>query len=637
MGEYTHESSAGLKSSVESRLDDFQRYLVDHAHSALAKPSFSERNVEMAATVADEASVLAADSTRLHAKREQTIGSIPLRDVFFRAALEAGKAYSVYFDEQTGQFKETEENVTEFDKDQVPMNKAGYFAKKHLPDALQAAGIQDVDVEALLIKAMDFRVAMQLTAYQLGRDFSANLSHEKIMSSLGAIVNSMPQDKETRYRELVDNLSISDVDTFHPLSENELQALDMAVRLANVTWKVGQAHRAVREDNDSRVTPDRGVFDPYDLVISKNYSAFAPAEGSDSALLGTTLVEVWKDIRQLEQAFLFGPVGKGMYPKYAQQKIKEQFGNPANPKGREDRAALWKNYEGLRAVIAISNGDVVQSTREYLKGLNVFARNQLENTPKGGLGIHLKEITEFSRNFLLDVQGNSRFPNLISTHNAQLFADVAAPMHDVLKFLGTTDAQVMPDHETITAAFVRENFAGREVTLRGKPYTLTSEDAEFIAGVIADHENIEKPNEASRSSYIHGGKLERAKALFFVADVLTGAVVPEGDGNTFTFDLKQLDTRFTDLYFRHIDLVKGKIFRPQWGAHTIGDLVETFNTLQTNGLRMNNPEGRSTKDILVSAALEAIIRARAANDTKFTQEQLTAISAAEQQLRSLII
>lgn len=249
------------------------------------------------------------------------------------------------------------------------------------------------------------------------------------------------------------------------------------------------------------------------------------------------------------------------------------------------------------------------------------------------MGIHLQEATQFSFKFLLDDQGQSRFSKLISNDKAHLLAEVVAPMHDLLKFLGSPKAQIMPDHEIITSTFVRENFVGRRVKLKGEQHTLTQEDINFIAGVIGDHENIEK-EEGRRDFISSSSEVDRAKALFFVVDVLTGVIVPEG--NNFTIDLTQLDSRSTDLFFRHIDLVKGKIFRPEWGVYAVGDILATLQVLQANGLKIISPDQRTPSQILISSALQAIGRARQANDSregpKFPEDQLTAIDNAEEVL-----
>lgn len=197
----------------------------------------------------------------------------------------------------------------------------------------------------------------------------------------------------------------------------------------------------------------------------------------------------------------------------------------------------------------------------------------------------------------------------------------------------------MPDHEVITAAFIRKNFVGRQTTIDGAPYRLTQEDVDFIAEVIGDHENIEK--EEGRRNFISSDlEAERSKALFFIADVLTGVIVQKEAGN-FSIDLAQLDTRFTDLYFRHIDLVKGKIFRPQWGAYAIGDLLTTIKTLEQKGLNIIlSADGRDVSKILIDAGLEAIDRALTANnertDHKFSKEQPEAVEKAKSSLSAML-
>ena len=335
----------------------------------------------------------------------------------------------------------------------------------------------------------------------------------------------------------------------------------------------------------------------------------------------------------------FGPLGRDAYPAYALSKIEKKFGESGNPAGLQARAELWEHYRQLETTLGqCKNGDVVRATYAFVKGLNGFVRDQLENTPEGGLGLHLKNATLFAKAFLLTENGQSRFPQILSTQQAHLLAEVAAPMHDVLKFLGRPDAQVTPDHEIIGCQFAQHHLPGGMVDWAGKPYRLSKEDATFVAEVIGDHENLEK--EVGRREFITSdAAAERAKALFFVIDVLAGVLVPGRDGR-FTIDSNQLRARFTDLYFRHIDLVAGKIFRPQWGAFTIGDLTRTLGVLGEHGLKLaSSTDGRNPPEILIDAALDAIGMARAANDqrqdNKLSPAQLAAIQASESQLKDL--
>lgn len=341
---------------------------------------------------------------------------------------------------------------------------------------------------------------------------------------------------------------------------------------------------------------------------------------------------------------LYGPIGELAYPSYARQKLAERFEGP-NATSRDQRKVMWANYNNLVEAMKSADPrlDPVSVTYDFVKSLSDFAKTQLETTPEAGLGIHLKEISIFSERFFLDSKYESRFPNVISTHNARLLAYIVAPLHDLLKFLGSAEAQIIPDHEVITAKFVRTTFLGKKIMLGNIDHTLTAGDVAFIAGVTQDHENIEK--EEGRSEFISSpNEIDRAKALFFVADTLTGVIEPYPDTNGFQINLEQLKIRFTDLYFRHIDLVKGKTFRPQWGVFAIKDILVTMGELMNQGLSiMPDNQGRTPKQIILDAALEAIDMTIDANQLRidqgieptFTPNQLSAISEAKSALENM--
>ena len=214
---------------------------------------------------------------------------------------------------------------------------------------------------------------------------------------------------------------------------------------------------------------------------------------------------------------LFGPLGENAYPPYAQEKIRATFGANGTPERNAQRVEMWQRYDQLLATLKESQADdvpILDQIREFIKTQSDFARKQLEQTPPGGLGIHLKEVQAFACSLLLTADSESRFPQIISDRDAQLLSYVITVVHDLLKFLGSLEAQVMPDHEVMTAELIRKMFLNQRVLLTHKTQDyLSQDDVEFIASVVGDHENIEK--EEGRSDFIKQKRIERAKALFF--------------------------------------------------------------------------------------------------------------------------
>lgn len=329
-----------------------------------------------------------------------------------------------------------------------------------------------------------------------------------------------------------------------------------------------------------------------------------------------------------ENFFLFGPLGEDSYRRYAPSppndpdyvivKIREAFGARDDGKNdipRADRQRMWENYQALLDRLELKSSEpVLEQIYDYLRLVSPLAAEQLTEKPSG-LGVHLRDIRHFCNALFCTPEGRSRFDRVLTDREALILAEVTAPLHDSLKYLGTFKAQVVPDHEIITAELVRRTFVGRTARLRGEATTLSREDVDLISSVIGDHENIEK--EAGRTLWLAADDVrQRAKALFFIADVLTGAIIedPPGSG-VFRFDPDQLDRRFVDLYFRHIDPVKGKIFRPEWGLAAMRDLGTTLDSLVKNhGLVLSSErDGGSAKSILKSAARAGIERALAAD------------------------
>jgi hypothetical protein len=339
-----------------------------------------------------------------------------------------------------------------------------------------------------------------------------------------------------------------------------------------------------------------------------------------------------KSVERASEEALWGPLGKDAYAPYAQQQVEEAYGNSGDPKAIQERAEMFKNYSELVEVLRNdASEDVIGCIRNHLKTKFPYANKQLTETPPGELGIHLKEIEIFSDRFVLKPDGTNRFP-WMSPKQAWLFAHAIAPLHDLLKFLGTKSAQIMPDHEMLTGALVKNLFVGKKVSYGDRVETLDANDVAFIACVVEDHENIDK--KGGRDVFISSPSVrDKSKAIFFIADVMTGVLAPTEIDGEFSIKPDQLRSRFTNLYFRHIDLDEGKVFSPDWGVNALGDIVTTLDALAKEGtvtIRESNYH-----EIFFAAAAEAIEQAERANETnkkKFTDEQLAQIEKTKQLL-----
>lgn len=325
----------------------------------------------------------------------------------------------------------------------------------------------------------------------------------------------------------------------------------------------------------------------------------------------------------------FGPIGRETYLGYWPSKTAnrlsplDQLTEKFTGSGEEStqaaaaRQQFFANFNTLLTSLRTSTQQlVVEELYNKVKEISPLAAQQLDGDPPTGLGLHLKEITEFSKSFYL-VDGKSRFPDIMNDRHALLFAEVVAPVHDLLKYLGSLESQIAFDHEVFTAELVKHVFPGKQVKLGGVDTTLSAADVEFIAAVVSDHENLYK--ELGRDGWSRSqDPYERAKALFFVADTLTGAIQPIGNsGVDWKIDAEQLKVRFVDLYFRHIDPVKGKTFRPEWGLYAVKDLSNTLKHLSEHEITIQgtNPQS-SARESLVKAALDGVDQALKAQDAR---------------------
>ncbi len=275
------QGSVVLAPEQAQKLGAFQDYLVRHAHAALESSSFAERNSEMATAVADEASILAADSIR---QSGATVDALGLRNAFYAATVEAGQAFSAAFNERG---KALPGNLLAY---VTAMNATGDIALAHLPDALRAAGVRDIEDPRVLLNAISFDDVVRLTASQLGADsVSMDLRPEAVQAALH---ETLPADNY--FADLIDALPLSDR---APLAPEAERALDIAVRLANATWKVGEVHRAAQEGNDRRIDPaQREAFNPYDVSKHEQYARLIQEGRAPEEAVLRVAFEVWKNV-----------------------------------------------------------------------------------------------------------------------------------------------------------------------------------------------------------------------------------------------------------------------------------------------------------------------------------------------------
>jgi hypothetical protein len=307
----------------------------------------------------------------------------------------------------------------------------------------------------------------------------------------------------------------------------------------------------------------------------------------------------------------------------------------SNPETFDEREQYFVNFEEFinnieetlqRSPEKFTKSQMVEVITGTLK--NRFTDEELEKVK--GLFSHLEAVQEATL-FLGDLLQNNSESNdgqYLSSEKVTLLVDVVAPLHDVFKLLGGPHVQSMPDHEQ-AAEYVIRRF--------GKAFGYDDEEIDFIAEVIGDHENIFKEKNRDKFADSKDDK-EKAKALFFLADTLTGAL-KLNDNEELTIDPELLKARFTDLYFRHIDPVEGKIFRPQWGVDTLKDYISTFDTLQEKyGVKVDP----GLINQLVDAALTAIDMAREAQDNRsqddernLSKRELTDVVLLRSQIASL--
>ena len=265
--------------TVESSPEELQQFLVSEAKDALEMSiTFEGRNDRMAKAVGQESGLLAAKSVNKPEAADRLVG------IFTQASVESGQTFAPAFDEAGRQVEGKDKEY------KGAMNAAGEVALRHLPEALQAAGIEGVDINELLGGAT-FDDILKVTAEQLGVEVPDGMKSAEIKKSLHESA------KGDYFEDQIDSLPFGKKGA--ELSDQEKQALDISVRLANATWKVGQVHRAAWEGNNSRIDPaKREAFNPFDLLKKTQYEGEIKKGRTLQEALARVALEVYKDVLQ---------------------------------------------------------------------------------------------------------------------------------------------------------------------------------------------------------------------------------------------------------------------------------------------------------------------------------------------------
>jgi hypothetical protein len=221
----------------------------------------------------------------------------------------------------------------------------------------------------------------------------------------------------------------------------------------------------------------------------------------------------------------------------------------------------------------------------------------------------------------------------LPAEHLDLIAQYVGPLHDVMKFLGSPDMQANDSHEILMGYIINEFFPA---------LGFTPEETSIIAQVIIEHENIfreDKWHDLAKSE----DPIQRDKAFFFLNDVMTGAIQVDEQGNI-TFDPALLQERYGDVYYRHIDLVEGKVFRPEWGVNSVKEILVTLETIAAaHNLTLSDAE-RLKLIQCAQRTTEAAIEANKQRPEptepqpkpiKFTTQQIIRVAAATNEIKKL--
>ncbi|MEP7166662.1 MAG: hypothetical protein ABI758_01635 [Candidatus Woesebacteria bacterium] len=344
--------------------------------------------------------------------------------------------------------------------------------------------------------------------------------------------------------------------------------------------------------------------------------------------------------------------GDTSYSPAEEERIQTLLRSSTTTKGKtifpnvEARRQMGKNIKRLRmegAQIPVSEdfvealtGLCIQIQLDVLddEGDKVFI--ELIANENGGLLAHLQETAAAARD--MSARFRELHVSVLSNRQMLLLSEAAAPLHDVIKLLGSPNAQIEADHEHVMAEIFEKIAVGKRIVAlgQGDEQILTTEDVRFLAGIVGKHEDVYREEEFAAFTQSFKQEMgtniddpiaiERGRMLFHLIDLFGRATDITKEGEFVIVDQEKFKDRYVNLFRRHIklpiqgsfDWSKGKMFRPLWGLYAEHSVKETLFALGEYGITVR-PE---TIDRIVGSIQNVLVEAKIAIESSGKREEL---------------
>ncbi|MEZ6188494.1 MAG: hypothetical protein R3F62_26275 [Planctomycetota bacterium] len=316
----------------ERYLREWAQELSAEAQRAANTASFAERNAIHARAVTAESADLAARALHLDSRAQRDA----IERTFAAATLEAGARFGPAF-HADGTYDPAQEQAKK-----AAQNAAGSVARAYGP-ALVAA----LDGRPIPTAADQARLDSVLSRARF--EDVARIMDPTVGSTLGETEGERLREAaktlvpaEDWSRSMLEELPTRQPGE-QPLRAEELKVLEAQIRLANATWKAGQVHRAVAENNPGRISITRaGNYAPFDLMQYEVYSRAAEEStrhlsergGMTGAQLATQAArnasaratfEVYKDFHEAKQGGTEDPAERAARLEQVQKQLSRTY------------------------------------------------------------------------------------------------------------------------------------------------------------------------------------------------------------------------------------------------------------------------------------------------------------------------
>lgn len=282
---------------------------------------------------------------------------------------------------------------------------------------------------------------------------------------------------------------------------------------------------------------------------------------------------------------------KELYHQYRSDlDLSELLADFTTPEKTQARQQFWQNVQQLltyldhiSAVLTKDSDTQNHDSSNLFDAVDMFKKLIASLRPISeqfpDLNQHLDKVTAYANQLCKVLASETPMETPLQASHLHLIAKFVAPLHDIIKHLGSFDSQISTDHQLV----MRHIFTTYRLF-----FELDEAEANFVGAVAGDHENattitrseLLKAPESSMDNDSEELAIIHAKVIFYLIDTFTDMFQPEAAADkTLRLDPAALHQRLTGILERWNDPALTPNINPSWALTAYQDFAASLDLL----------------------------------------------------------